>query len=267
MRDLLLIPAALAALVPWASVLAAGGVISERIPNRVDPVPYEAVRIGGMLGERMRVNLEGRLLHVDIEGILQGFEHRPGNQPWIGEHVGKFLDAAGNTYRYTRDPKLLELMRTVAHRFIATQTDDGYLGTYTPESRWTSWDVWVQKYGIIGLITYFGVTRDQRALSAARKAGELLERTFGDEPGKRDIVAAGTHVGMAATSVLEPICLLYRFTGDARFLKFAHHIVQSYNEPLGPKIVVSLLEHGDVSQVANGKASEMLSNLTGLVDL
>ena len=44
---------------------------------------------------------------------------------------------------------------------------------------------------------------------------DLLIAAF---PGKKSILASGTHVGMAATSVLEPIVLLYRFTGDARYL-------------------------------------------------
>ena len=47
--------------------------------------------------------------------------------------------------------------------------------------------------------------------------GDLLIATF---PAKRSIVAAGNHLGMAATSVLEPIVLLYRDTGDERYLQF-----------------------------------------------
>ena len=46
--------------------------------------------------------------------------------------------------------------------------------------------------------------------------GDLLIATF---PAKKSILAAGTHVGMAATSVLEPIVLLYRLTGDERYLR------------------------------------------------
>ena len=45
----------------------------------------------------MRINLEGRLLHVDEKGLIEGFQNRPGKQDWIGEHAGKFLDAAANT--------------------------------------------------------------------------------------------------------------------------------------------------------------------------
>ena len=37
---------------------------------------------------------------------------------------------------------------------IASQLPDGYLGTYTDDQRWTSWDVWVHKYNLIGLLSY-----------------------------------------------------------------------------------------------------------------
>jgi hypothetical protein len=96
---------------------------------------------------------------------------------------------------------------------------------------------------------------------------DLLAATFGDAPGQRDIVGAGEHMGMAATSVLEPICRLYRADGDPRALEFARYIVRAYDHPKGPRLVSSLLAHGSVYRTADGKAYEMLSNLVGLVDL
>src|SRR5438045_9641914 len=72
---------------------------------------------------------------------------------------------------------------------------------------------------------------------------------------------------MAATAVLEPMCRLYRFTADVRYLEFCRYLVRSYDQPHGPRIVRTLLETGSVYRVANGKAYEMLSNLNGLIDL
>src|SRR5262249_9178606 len=77
----------------------------------------------------------------------------------------------------------------------------------------------------------------------------------------------GEHIGMAATSVLEPMCHLYRLSADARHLAFCNFIVRAYDQPQGPRIVASLLESVSVYRTANGKAYEMLSNLNGLVDL
>jgi DUF1680 family protein len=72
---------------------------------------------------------------------------------------------------------------------------------------------------------------------------------------------------MAATSVLEPIVLLYRFTGESRYLNFARYIVKSWDEPGGPRIIATLLNEKRVDKTANGKAYEMLSNLVGLCEL
>src|SRR5205807_5886439 len=114
---------------------------------------------------------------------------------------------------------------------------------------------------------YYELTAEPAALRACRGMGDLLVRTFGEAPGQRDIIGAGEHLGMAATAVLEPMCRLYRFTADVRYLEFCRYLVRSYDQPHGPRIVRTLLETGSVYRVANGKAYEMLSNLNGLIDL
>jgi DUF1680 family protein len=117
----------------------------------------------------------------------------------------------------------------------------------------------------MGLLTYYQYTGNQPALAACRKMGDLLINTFG--PGKKSILSAGTHEGMAATSVLEPMVLLYRNTGEERYLKFARYLVESWNEPNGPRIIQALLTEKQVNKTANAKAYEMLSNLVGLCEL
>jgi hypothetical protein len=235
-------------------------VVAGKIKDRFVPAPYDTQRIRGLLGERMRVNLEGRLLRVNEAALLAGFQKRPGSHAWIGEHIGKFLHAAANTWAYSGDPRLKTMMDRMARELIDCQMPDGYLGTYTEDQRWTSWDVWVHKYNLIGLLSYYEVTEYRPALEAAKKIGDLLARTFGDGAEQRDIIRSGTHVGMAATSVLEPIAMLYRYTGEQRYLDFARYIVRAYDNPGGPKIVASLLATGSVFKTANGKAYEMMSN-------
>jgi len=121
--------------------------------------------------------------------------------------------------------------------------------------------------GLIGLLSYYELSADPAVLHACRAMGDLLAHTFGDAPGQRDIITAGEHVGMAATSVLEPMCRLYRFSGDTRHLEFCKYVVRAYEHPRGPRIVSTLLNGGSVYDTANGKAYEMLSNFNGLVDL
>ncbi len=271
----------------FAARLAAIGstILALNLTAAPEPVPYRVaakapdvatlaspgeVQLQGFLGERVAVNERKRLLEVDLEPLLAGFRHKPGVHPWIGEHIGKWLHAATLAWAHNGDPALRARLDYAAAELIKAQEPDGYLGTYTPDKRFglypgADWDVWSHKYCLIGLLTYYQFTGNTAALEACRKAADLLIATFG--PGKKSILAAGTHVGMAASSVLEPIVILYRFTGDSRYLDFAQYLVQSWAEPNGPHILQTLLTAKSVQKTANGKAYEMLSNLVGLCEL
>ncbi|MGA2865284.1 MAG: beta-L-arabinofuranosidase domain-containing protein [Verrucomicrobiota bacterium] len=265
---------------------AAAFAADDRKPNAApEPLPFRtvagwkdtaevlspsAIHVDGWLGARIMANATNRLLTVDTEPLLAGFRKRPGVHPWIGEHVGKWMHAATLAWAYSGDPRLRAKLDRVAADLIAAQEPDGYLGTYVPEKRFglyqgADWDVWSHKYNLMGLLTYYQYTGNESALTACRKMGDLLINTFG--PGKKSILSAGTHQGMAATSVLEPVVLLYRCTGDERYLDFARYIVKSWDEPNGPKIIQALLTEKQVNKTANGKAYEMLSNLVGLCEL
>ena len=233
-----------------------------------------------MLGDRMAVNVEKRLLEgVDPEPLLKGYRQRPGQQTWIGEHIGKFIDAATNAWAYSGDARLKAKLDRAVSDLLATQLDDGYLGTYLEPDRFKDygdaefepseslplWDVWAHKYNLLALLNYYQRTGFEPALAAARRIGDLLCRKYGE--GRQSIARNDWHVGMANTSVLEPMATLYRLTGDARYLEFCRYIVRAWDEPKGPKILTTLLTKGRVNEVANGKAYEMTSNFVGLLEL
>ncbi|MCK9412533.1 MAG: glycoside hydrolase family 127 protein [Prolixibacteraceae bacterium] len=237
------------------------------VPNKVQEkfVPAKIHHIDGLLNQHVIINLEKRLLLIDSSTVLSGFVHRPGTQKWIGEHMGKFLFSASNTYNYTNDKRLKALMDDMFRKYIATQLPDGYLGTYLPKNYWSEWDVWAHKYGIIGLLKYYSVTGHKAALTTATKAADLICRTFGDEPGKRDLNKSGQHAGMASGSILEPMVDLYRYTGDQKYLEFAKYILRDWETETGPKILSKLEQYGDVTKVGNKKAYEMMSCFVGIL--
>jgi len=253
--------------------------VDPAVSDRTSPVVPNEVEVSGLLGERIRAHASHRILNIDEDVLLAGFRSRPGSHPWIGEHVGKWLHATSLLWLGSQDSALREKITRVAKGLIATQGEDGYLGTYVPERRlglypgaawdgksWhdSDWDVWVHKYCLIGLLSYYGISGDEEALAACRRVGDLLASTF---PQKRSILIAGTHAGMAPTSILEPIVLLYRATGEKRYLDFALYIVDSWDEPKGPKILSAMLREKTVLAVGNRKAYEMLSNYVGLCEL
>jgi uncharacterized protein len=261
-----------AGLLASATLLSAQAIslVPEQVPpvisDRQDSTGAARVKLAGWIGTRVHANEVNRLLKLDPERLLEGYRQRPGRQIWDGEHVGKWLHAATLAWANSGSPELRARLDYVAAELVKCQLPDGYLGTYTETNRWTLWDVWAHKYNLIGLITYIRHTGNLEPLPACRRMGDLLCDTFGDQPGKRDINPTSQHKGMASTSVLEPMMLLYRLTGEPRYLDFCNYILRAWEQPNGAKIVSTLLREKRVTNVGNGKAYEMLSCLNGALE-
>jgi len=249
--------------------------IINKVSDLFIPTEPGAIQLKGFLGDRVLKNQRERLLNRNEEEMLRCFQNRPGEERWIGQHVGKWLHAATLAWVYSKDEALRAKLDRVVTALIATQKEDGYLGTYTDDAHWgmledQQWDVWVHKYDLIGLITYHIYTGELTSLEAARKIGDLLVRTFGRSSqfgGNLDLNAISAQSGLASGSVLEPIVLLHRATGDETYLDFARYIVEHWEKDNGPRLVSSLTGKKGVNLTANGKAYEMLSCLVGLCEL
>lgn len=242
-------------------------VVAYKAQQKFYSADLDKIQIEGWLGDRLKANTQQRLQKVDEDAILAGFINRPGNHSWIGEHIGKFLDAACNAYANNTDPSLKIQIDRSAQQLIAAQLPDGYLGTYDMDSHWTSWDVWSHRYDLMGLLHYYQLSGFKPSLTACEKIGDLIMQTFGTEKGQKDIIKSGAHVGMAATSILESMTELYRFSGNKKYLDYCYFLVKSFNNKGGPRIVTTLDSIGRVDKVANAKAYEMMSNFLGIIKL
>jgi DUF1680 family protein len=242
-------------------------IVKLTVPDKAGPFGLENISFGGYLNDRLNANLTQRLLNIDETGILECYYNRPGKQTWVGEYTGKYLHAASRVWRSTKNDQLKTQMDRIVDILITCQNEDGYLGTYLPSDYWTEWDAWAHKYNMLGLLSYYSITGYKPALEASVKIGDLLCRTFGENKGQRSIIDLSPHMGMASTSVLEPMTYLFRFTGDKKYLDFCKYIIKAYEYKNGPKIISTLTNLGKVDKTADAKAYEMMSNLTGIVKL
>jgi uncharacterized protein len=246
-----------------------------KVSDRFAPADPGVIRLQGFLGERYRKNEMARLLAKNEDEMLSGFQKRPGKHPYVGQHVGKWIHAATLTWVNTKNEALRAKLDRVVSRLIAAQKEDGYLGTYADDAHWgmgkdQQWDVLVHKYNMLGLLTYHNHTGDQASLEASKKIGDLLVSTFsinGDSGMRLDLNERSTHAGMASGSVLEPMVLLYRATGDEKYLSFARFIADHWEANNGPRIISTLTEKRSVKLTGDGKAYDMLSCLVGLCEL
>ena len=257
--------------------------VEAKVNIMFEPANLRDTQYNGWIAERMQINVEKRLLTLDLDMILEPFENRPGKQWWSGEHIGKYLHAATYAWWFTGDDRLMTRMDHAVKRLIDSQLPNGYLGTYKEDDQFGQgdglgwdfpvWDVWTHKYNLIGLLTYYEATEYESALEASMRAADLMYNLYVVQ--NRSLRLASAHMGMAATSVLEPIAMLYRLTGEPRYLKFCNRIVDAWEDESDPEtwmyddgchLLNSLLEHGNVYKTANRKAYEMLSNLVGLLE-
>ena len=266
--------------VVWATTLNAA---EEKVVPKVDDAltfaPPESVQFRGWLGKALATCKRGRMFGQSLPDLIQPFAVREEDRMWRCEFWGKWFTSATLAYRYQADPALRTILDNAVEGLLATQTPDGSITTYKSEAEFNNWDTWGRKYTLLGLLGYYELTGDEHVLDAARRHADYVLKHFG--PGKANIATNGWWTGMAASSILEPMVLLYRKTGDARYLKFAEYIVDSWKGPEGPDLVRKALNGVAVFKMFPGpdpskkgymsggssKAYEMMSCYEGLVEL
>ncbi len=251
--------------------------------------PDGAVTLGGLLGEAVEANRRGRLSSfitgpdspaIAIFDPATVAANEGGD--WYGEHAGKWLVAAARAAARTSDAALLANVRAVADHLVGLQDADGYLGNYPPERRfmvkqppkpfsWNgepalrTWDIWTHAYLVLGLIEVWRATDEPRYLDAAQAIGDLAWRTLTQSDVR--ITDLGNHFGLSATVLLDPAVELHFATGQQRYLDLALLILEQAEADPHSAFLTAALNGADPSEIATGKAYQLLWNLVGLAKL
>ena len=201
---------------------------------------------------------------------------------WYGEHAGKWLVAATRAAVRAGDDALLRNVRHVADYLIGRQDEDGYLGNYAPPRRFMvkqppkpvtwdgapalrTWDIWTHSYLVLGLVELWKATGEDRYLAAARRMGDLAWRTLSE--GGVSITDLGNHFGLSATVLLDPALELHAATGAQRYLDLAKLIIDQAEAEPRNRLLSMALSGADPSEIATGKAYQLLWNLVGIAKL
>lgn len=159
--------------------------------------------------------------------------------PWSGEFVGKFLTSGVLGWQLTRDPHLYAVLQRTVDELVAVQGEDGYLGPFSRAKRLVGrstlanhgpialWDLWGHYHCILGLLLWGQETQDQAALDCACRAADLLCRYFLD--GNARVHDAGSEEMNMAVS--HGLCLLYRATGNPRYMELVRAIEADWEKP------------------------------------
>lgn len=266
-------------LFPYLMILPmmAGTVLPLSVSAQVTmPPAVKQIKIDGYVGQRINQCILHRVKDQDVDHLVEPFRHKDEKSRWQSEFWGKWILGAIGSYRYTQDPELYKIICAAADSLMATQAADGYIGNYAPEYQLQQWDVWGRKYSTLGLLAYYDLSGNKKALEAATRVIDHLMTQVG--PGNTDIVSTGNYIGMPSSTVLEPVMYLYNRTGQPKYLDFAKYIVEQWETPGGPQLISKAIEGVPVasrfphpaswfSRENGQKAYEMMSCYEGLLEL
>ena len=249
---------------------------AQTVSDKLNTIPQNQLKLKGHVGTQTDLIINNRVLAQDYDYLVEPFRHKNETHLWQMEFWGKWMLGAVAAWEYTRDPELMDHMSKSVGSIIETQLSNGYIGNYPVENQLTNWDIWGRKYVLLGLLRYHDITNDKKALKSAKKEADYLLSQIG--PGLTNIIETGNYHGMASSSVLEPMMMLYNKTKDQKYLDFANYIVEQWETPEGPQLIAKALAGVHVADrfphpdkwfsPENGqKAYEMMSCYNGLLAL
>ena len=132
-------------------------------------------------------------------------------------------------------------------------------------------DLWERKYVLEGLLAYYELSSDERAIEAVESLICYTNSQVGDPP-KTPITDTGwAFFGMESSSILGPVMKAYQLTSNPQALELAEHIINSgacrreniFKAALNGKVPKDIGSNGN-SNESIAKAYEMMSCFEGL---
>ncbi|GEM_PF-639738 len=186
----------------------------------VDPAQ---VKVGGEIGRRIDLAIQKNLLAIEVENqFLQPFRQKQSRaMDYVG--IGKLIDATVSFAHYSKDPKVVELKDRLVKELLATQLDDGYLGSFPAGARIAQlFDEHEMAYNIHALVNNYRYFRDQPSLDAARTLADYYVKNH------KNAVATRDPKLVCKIDIERALIALSEASGDARYRDY---IVERQDQP------------------------------------
>ncbi|MBQ2757929.1 MAG: glycoside hydrolase family 127 protein [Clostridia bacterium] len=190
---------------------------------------------------------------------------------WRCEYWGKMMRGGVFVYQCTHDEGLYTALLDAVKDMLTVAEEDGRVSTYSREKEFFDWDVWGRKYVALGMLYFRDICKDRtlRAdiLKFVRAHIDYIMAHIGDEPAKLPIIkASAAWGGLNASSILEPVMMLYGITGSGKYFDFATHIVGEGGSAWGN--ILALAEENKLAphEYPVTKAYEMISFFEGVLE-
>ena len=214
-------------------------------PSTFQTLPLSAVRPHGWMLAQIQNDLtHGFASHLDalteraatdlftqrIESSSQQFAW------WDSETRGNWLWGYTLLAGLAGLPEQQKRVNELITRLKSTQDPDGYIGIYSPTSRYQHGDdengeLWGQGRALLALLVHYELTGDLSSLHAAQRATDLTLAHYGEgrpyfhQPQTHNDLIGMTH-GLCYVDVVE---WLYRITGDVRYCGFGIWLYEDFN--------------------------------------
>ncbi len=185
----------------------------------------------GVIDEAARFVEKIQLLDKSLwDKVVAVFDYGKYKKHWHGEYWGKLMRGGCIVYKYTKSEELYDMLTYATKELLKTQDEKGRISTYDEEYELYDWDIWCRKYVMYGLMYYMEICRDEsfkkKILSALTKHADYMVERIGE--GKIDITkTSGYWLSANSSSILRPYVLLYKMTGEKRYLDFAEYIIST----------------------------------------
>ncbi|GAK50771.1 hypothetical protein U14_02012 [Candidatus Moduliflexus flocculans] len=178
-------------------------VLNDRIP---DAEPSHAVK-------------NFRIAAGDEKGEFYGFVFQDTD-------IAKWLETVAYSLTISPNPELERTADEMIDLIARAQQPDGYLNTYfiikAPERRWTNLreehELYTAGHFIEAAVAYFQATGKRKLLDVLCRFVDLIEATFGTEPGKLRGYPGHQEIELALVK-------LYRATGEERYLRLSQYFL------------------------------------------